>query len=198
MGIVEQYAGATTTQSSALVFYPMEKTTITSNYQFDGIGYRVTNTPLSSETAVKVTKKWEHPTGDTSLYEKEQVTMKLLANGVDTGRTETVSLKNNWTVTFSGLPCYDEDGNIIVYTVVETWTNKDWIPVYGAVQTKPGTIPTYEISVTNKYRWVNAFELPSTGGIGYPLLILCGMPLVLAPLVYGLRMRRRYRKEARQ
>jgi hypothetical protein len=145
---------------------------------------------------VKVVKKWDHPTGDTSLYEKEQVTLKLLANGVDTGRTETVSLKNNWTVTFSGLPYYDESGEAIAYTVVETWTNKDWIPIYGEVKAVAGTIPTYEISVTNRYRWIDAFELPSTGGIGYPILILCGMPLIAAPLVYGLSLRRRHRKEA--
>ena len=191
-------AGTTTTQSSALVFFPMQKKTTTSNIEFDGYGYRVTNTPLSSETAVKVVKRWDHPTNDTSLYEKEQVTLKLYANGVDTGRTETVSLKNNWTVTFSGLPYYDETGEAIAYTVVETWTNKDWIPIYGEVKAVAGTIPTYEISVTNRYRWVDAFELPSTGGIGFPLYILIGLILISTPFVYGLSLRRRYRKEARR
>ena len=190
------YAQRTNQKNSAMVFYPIQKTTKTETIQFNGTGYRITNTPLSSETSVKVVKKWDHPTGDTSLYEKEQVTLKLLANGVDTGRTETVSLKNNWTVTFSGLPYYDESGEAIAYTVVETWTNKDWIPIYGEVKAVAGTIPTYEISVTNRYRWIDAFELPSTGGIGYPILILCGMPLIAAPLVYGLSLRRRHRKEA--
>ena len=190
-------AGATTSQGSALVFYPMQKMD-PEIVEFDGYGYRVTNTPLSSETSLKVTKKWEHPTGNTSLYEKAQVTFRLLANNVDTGRIETVSLKNNWTATFSGLPYYDENGFPITYTVVETWDNRDWLPVYGEIKTISGRNPTYETSVTNRYRWIDAFELPSTGGIGYPILILCGLPLVVAPLVYGLSLRRRHRKEARE
>ena len=122
----------------------------------------------------------------------------MLANGVDTGRTETVSLKTNWTATFSGLPYVDEEGNPISYTVVESWDTSDWIPVYGPVTSTGGSIPTYETTVINTYRWTGSFELPSTGGIGYPILMLCGLPLVAAPLVYGLSLRRRHRKEARE
>ena len=58
------------------------------------------------------------------------MTIRLLANGVDTGRTETVSLKSNWTAVFNGLPYYDENGEPIVYTVVESWDNSDCLPVY--------------------------------------------------------------------
>ena len=132
------------------------------------------------------------------MYEKLKVTVKLLSNGLDTGLTETIDLKSDWTAIFYGLPYLDANGEPYVYTVVETWANNDWIPVYGDVQTKSGTIPTYEITLTNKYRWTDAFELPSTGGIGYPLLILIGLILVSAPFVYGFRMRRRYRKEVRE
>ena len=186
------YAAANTQANSALLFYPMEKQTKITTVEIEGYGFSITNIPLTSETSMKVVKKWDHPTNDTSLYEKEQVTLKLFANGVDTGRTETVSLKNNWTVTFTGLPYYDEDGNPIAYTVVETWDNRDWIPVYGEIKTIGGQNPAYETTVTNRYRWVDAFELPSTGGIGYPILMLCGLPLVAAPLVYGFSLRRRY------
>lgn len=45
---------------------------------------------------------------------------------------------------------------------------------------------------------LRGYELPATGGIGYLFLILCGLPLILAPLVYGLSLRRRYRKGARE
>lgn len=190
-------AGATTSQSSALVFYPMQKMD-PEIVEFDGYGYRVTNTPLSSETSLKVTKRWSHPTNDASAYEKLQVTVKLLSNGVDTGRTETISLKSNWTAVFNGLPYVDANGEPVVYSIVETWNNNDWIPVYGEIQKVNGSTPTYEMTLTNRYRWIDAFELPSTGGIGYPILILCGLPLVVAPLVYGLSLRRRHRKEARE
>ena len=188
-------AGATTDQNSALVFYPMQKQTWEA-VEFEGTGYRVTNTPLTSETSVKVKKSWSHPTGDPSVYEKLKVTVKLLANGLDTGMTETIDLQSDWEAIFWGLPYADANGDPYVYEIVETWENDDWIPVYGDTQTKAGTIPTYEISLTNVYRWVDAIELPSTGGIGYPLLILIGLTLMSAPFVYEFRMRRRERKGA--
>lgn len=192
------YADAKSQTGSALTIYPMVKTVTTTTVEIEGYGYSITNTPLTSETALKVTKRWHYPSGDQTLYEKEQVTIRLLANGVDTGRTETVSLKSNWTATFHGLPYLDDDGEPIVYTVSERWDSIDWIPVYGQVVKIDGTIPTYETVITNHYRWTDAYELPGTGGMGPHLYILCGLSLMLAPLVYGIGLRRRQRKEARQ
>ena len=194
------YLGAdnSTNPASALVFHPMVKGSSAGGVVIDGIGYTITNVPLETETSLKVTKKWEYPTGDEALFEKAQITFKLLANEVDTGRTEAVSLKSNWTATFEGLPYYDKDGKPIAYTVVESWETKDWIPIYGEVKAGNGNIPTYETIVTNRYRWIDAFELPSTGGIGHPIFVLSGLILISAPLVYGLSLRRRYRKGARR
>jgi LPXTG-motif cell wall-anchored protein len=175
----------------------MTKTVTTTTLEFDGYGYAITNTPLTTETALKVTKRWEYPGGDTTVYEKEQVTIKLLANGVDTGRTETVSLKTNWTAVFNGLPYLDDAGQPIAYTVVESWGNMDWIPIYGQITSTGGEIPTYETTVTNTYRWTGSYELPSTGGIGNSLYILFGLVLVLGPFVYGFSLRRKHRKEGR-
>ena len=126
------------------------------------------------------------------IYEKEQVTIRLLANGVDSGRTETVSLKNEWTAVFNGLPYLDEAGNIIVYTVVESWETEDWSPTYGAISVVgSGDVPTYTTTITNTYIWTNTTELPSTGGSGPLIYILCGLILVGAPLVYGFSLRRK-------
>ena len=194
----KSYFDAKNAKNSAKTILLMERRETTTTVELEGLGYTITNSPLDSETSLKVTKHWDYPEGDASFYEKEQVTIRLLANGVDTGRTETVSLKTNWTATFSGLPYVDEEGNPINYTVVESWDTSDWIPVYGPVTSTGGSIPTYETMVINTYRWTGSFELPSTGGIGYPILILCGLPLVAAPLVYGLSLRRRHRKEARE
>jgi LPXTG-motif cell wall-anchored protein len=116
---------------------------------------------------------------------------------VDTGRTETVSLKSNWTAVFNGLPYLDEEDNPIVYTVVESWDNEDWIPIYGPVTTTGGDIPTYETTITNTYRWTGSYELPSTGGMGTTIYILCGLILVLGPFVYGFRLRRRYERRSK-
>ena len=190
-------ADAKNQSSSALTFKLILKTESTTTVELDGLGYSITNTPLTTETSLKVTKRWDYPGGDTAIYEKEQVTIRLLANGVDTGRTETVSLKSNWTAVFNGLPYLDQEDNPIVYTVVESWDTPDWIPTYGPVASLGGDIPTYEVTVTNTYRWVGDFELPSTGGIGSPIFILSGLALILAPLVYGFGLRRRHRKGAR-
>ena len=176
----------------------MVKTVTSTTVNLDGYGYTVTNTPLSTETSLKVTKRWDYPSGDSAFYEKEQVTIKLLANGVDAGRTETVSLKSNWTAVFNGLPYLDENDEPIVYTVVESWDNDDWIPVYGTVSTVGGETPTYEVKITNVYRWTGSVELPSTGGIGTPIYILCGLALILAPLVYGFSLRRRRERRLKQ
>ncbi len=39
---------------------------------------------------------------------------------------------------------------------------------------------------------IRGYALPSTGGIGTPIYILCGLFLVIGPLVYGFSLRRRY------
>ena len=44
---------------------------------------------------------------------------------------------------------------------------------------------------------LRGYELPATGSTGIFFNILCGLFLVTAPLVYGLSLRRRYRKGAR-
>ena len=44
---------------------------------------------------------------------------------------------------------------------------------------------------------LRGYALPSTGGIGTIIYILCGSVLVLGPLVYGFRLRRRYGRRSR-
>ncbi|MBR0447652.1 MAG: Cna B-type domain-containing protein [Clostridia bacterium] len=185
--------------SAALILHPLVKQAGSSTVVIDGYGYFITNTPLETETSLQVKKRWDHPNGDEALYEKAQVTVRLLANGVDTGRTETISLKSNWAAIFNGLPYLDEDGNPIIYTIVETWDNEDWIPIYAPVTTIPGKdTPTYETTVTNTYRWSEECELPATGGTGTYVYILCGLVLILGPFVYGFRLRRRCERRSKQ
>ena len=191
------YASANTTTNSAITFNPLVKTTQTTTIDIDGFDYVITNAPLENETSVAVTKKWEHPTGDKSLYEKEQVTIKLLANGVDTGRTVTLSLKNGWTDTFLGLPYTDDDGNLIVYSIEESWQTSDWVAIYDDIIVIEGDIPSYKATVTNIYRWEFGEPLPATGGIGVFVYILCGLILVFGPLVYGFSLRRRYERRSK-
>lgn len=193
------YAKAQDSAGAALTIYPMSKTVTTTTIKLEGYGFSIVNTPLSKETSLKVVKLWDYPTNDTSVYEKEQVTIRLFANGVDSGRTETVSLKNEWTAVFNGLPYQDESGNIIVYTVVESWENSDWIPSYGAISVIAGDVPTYTTTITNTYRWNDAFVLPSTGGTGRFIHILCGLIFVTGPFIFSIvMMRKRGRRSKRQ
>lgn len=190
------YLEAKSQSSSALTVNLITKTVTSTTLEIEGYGYAVTNTPLETETSLKVTKRWDYPGGDAAFYEKEQVTIRLLANGVDTGRTETVSLKSNWTAVFNGLPYLDESGNPIVYTVVESWDNEDWIPIYGPVTSIGNDIPTYETTVTNTYRWIGSYELPETGGTGTHVYILFGLIFMFGPFVYLFSLRRKHERRS--
>lgn len=45
---------------------------------------------------------------------------------------------------------------------------------------------------------LRGYALPATGGAGTPLYILCGLILVLGPLVYGFSLRRRYGRRSKR
>ena len=160
--------------------------------------YKITNTPLAKETSLKVTKQWDVGLATGIYYDNLKITVKLFANGKDTGRTLTLSLKNGWSDTFRGLPYEDENGVPIVYTVGEGAIHEDWEPIYGEVITVPGTVPTYETTVTNSYRYGHGYELPSTGGIGRAPLILCGLTLMVGSLVCGYVLTRKRERRRRE
>ena len=181
----------TTNRNSGITFTPVAFMTITEEHTVDGYAFEVTNTPLDEETSLKVMKEWEVGAGTSELYEKAQVTVKLLANGKDTGRTVTLSLKNKWSDTFQGLPYKDADGNVITYTVEESWNTEDWLASYGEVITVDGDPPTYETTVTNIYRWGRGYELPATGRRGPDVWILSGLVMAIGSLVYGCIWRRK-------
>jgi len=181
----------TTTANNGQIYVPLTKVRTTHTEAVSGLGFQVTNIPLKEETSLTVQKFWENPLGnDPTKYQTEQVTIRLLANGVDTGRTVTLNLKNGWTDTFRGLPYKDENGSVISYTIEENWVTDQWIPSYGVIETHNGTIPVYSTTVTNVYR-AGGPELPSTGTAARMLYILCGGSIMLASLVYGFASRRR-------
>ena len=182
-----------TTASSGLVFTPITKTVTTESTNVEGWGYEITNTPLDQETSLAVTKHWDYGNAPSSnAHEKAQVTVKLLGNGKDTGRTVTLSLKNNWTDTFRGLPYKDETGKAIVYTVQEVWSSKDWVADYGDITVINGSTPTYSTTITNRYiLGISGPLLPSTGSRARQNYMLCGGAIMLASLVYGIGTRRK-------
>lgn len=184
-------ASVSTSESRGVVFAPMIRMTKEIVQELEDYAYKITNTPLEEETSLRVFKEWDVGMSTDADYQKEQVTVKLIANGKDTGRTVTLSLKNNWNDTFLGLPYKDDSGNVIQYTVEESWDNEDWLPVYGEVIKVDGEIPTYETTVTNSYRWGHGYELPSTGSPGTIILLLCGLVTMAGALVCGCILRRK-------
>ena len=189
----------TSTASSALVLVPMKLITQTDIQPVEDWAYQITNTPLeeNNETSMTVTKNWDVPEGyDSKLYQEYTVTVRLLANGVNTGRTVTLTLKNNWQGTFLGLPYKDDNDQVIQYTVEEIWDKPRWTTEYGQIETSGGDPPTYSIVITNTYH-TGGPELPSTGSAARLLYVLCGSSIMLGTLVYGIgsRRKRERRKE---
>lgn len=181
-------------QGDGLLLTAVERVEKTTSVTITGIGAVITNTPLEKETSLAVRKAWDYGKAEsTDEHESLKVTVELLANGAPTGRTVTLSLKNNWRSTFRGLPYTDDVGNVISYSVEERWDNDDWIPEYGPVEVSGGTDPpTYTTTITNKYRWgMGGPELPSTGTAGRTLYQLCGGSIILLTLACAIVLRRK-------
>ena len=80
-------------------------------------GFTVTNTHEPGTTAVQVSKVWDDGQ-DHDGIRPDSVTVRLLANGQDTGLTVELNEDNSWTAAFVGLP-EKEDGEDVVYTIEE-------------------------------------------------------------------------------
>ena len=59
-------------------------------------------------------------------------------------------------------------------------------------------IPLEQIGIIRATNQFISYELPSTGGMGTTLYILCGLILISAPLVYGLSLRRKYERRSQE
>ncbi len=81
-------------------------------------GYNVTNTHTPGQTSLTVVKAWDDG-NDQDGIRPESVEVALLKNGTATGQTVTLSEKNGWRDSFTGLDEYT-GGKQNVYTVQET------------------------------------------------------------------------------
>lgn len=81
----------------------------------------ITNTV--EKTSVSGEKNWEDEAlQETGKYTRpESITVQLMADGTAVkGKTQTVTADNSWKYTFDNLDRYDENGDEIEYSVVET------------------------------------------------------------------------------
>lgn len=105
-----------------------------------GTGFTVTNTHESERTNISVTKLWDDQNNKAGSR-PQTITIRLLADGKDTGKTLTLSADNKWQGSFTDLEQY-QDGKKIVYTIFED-------PVNGYTTTITGDAET-GFTVTNK------------------------------------------------
>ena len=84
-------------------------------------GPNITNRYTPELISVSVSKVWEDANDQDGLR-PEEITVGLLADGVDSGRTLVLNEANRWTGTFDGLDEYSH-GEKIVYTVREEAVN---------------------------------------------------------------------------
>ncbi len=183
----------TTSQNSGMILTPIKKMVDEVFTEVEDWAYQITNTPLATdnETSLAVKKDWVIPEGyDATLYQEFAVTVRLFANGVNTGRSVTLTLKNNWQGSFLGLPYKDANGNVIVYTVDEVWEKDRWTTAYGEVIASGGSPPTYSVTITNTYH-AGGPALPATGSAAQGIFELCGAVIILGTLVYGIGSRRK-------
>ena len=80
-------------------------------------GFDITNSYTPSKTSIQVTKAWDDA-NDQDGVRPSSVTIKLLADGKDTGKKIVLAKDNNWTGNFTNLDEY-KDGKKVVYSVSE-------------------------------------------------------------------------------
>lgn len=80
-------------------------------------GYNIINTHTPAKTSVTVTKTWNDNLNQDGMR-PAAITVKLYANGVDTGKTLVLNAGNNWTDSFVNLDKFS-GGVAIAYTVGE-------------------------------------------------------------------------------
>lgn len=97
-----------------------------------------------SVISVPVEKKWVGPAA-------EKATVRLLADGEDTGKKAELSKSNIWKHTFEGLPKYSKSGSEVRYTVAEDAVEGYSSKVTGDAErgfTVTNTVKTGELDVS--------------------------------------------------
>ena len=111
-------------------------------------GFTVTNAS-TAEVSVPVEKKWVGPAA-------AKATVRLLADGKDTGKKIDLTESNNWKYSFKDLAKYSESGSVIAYTVAEDPVDGYSSEVTGDAEhgfTVTNT-STAEVSVPVEKKWV--------------------------------------------
>ena len=88
-----------------------------SDYQSEIYGMNVTNSYTPGQINIPVTKNWKDQ-DDADGIRPDSITVKLYANGKETGKVLILNQMNRWTDSFNNLDEY-ADGEKIIYSIAE-------------------------------------------------------------------------------
>ncbi|WP_033585579.1 Cna B-type domain-containing protein, partial [Streptococcus sp. SR1] len=123
-------------QNGKPIEYTVKEVGVPTGYTATETGMNVTNAHTPEKTSVKGKKIWKGDENHTDAR-PASITVKLFANGKDTGKTAIASEASGWTYEFTDLDRY-KDGQEIKYSVVE-------VPVKGY------TSKVEDFNITNTY-----------------------------------------------
>ena len=143
-------------------------------------GYDVKNSYTPGKTSVQVTKAWEDK-NDQDGVRPNSVTIKLLADGKETGKTLTLTKANNWIGTFTDLDKY-KSGKKVKYTIKEESVGNGYVSaITGSAE--DGYVVTNVRTPNTPPEKPNKPNLPKTGDGSnmspYALLMLTSGTLLL-------------------
>ena len=154
-------------QNGKPIEYTVKEVGTPTGYTATETGMNVTNTHTPEKTSVKGKKIWK---GDENHKDARpaSITVKLFANGKDTGKTAIASEASDWTYEFTDLD-RNQDGKEITYTIDETELPKGYtkaVDGYTITNTytpeKPGPKP----------------KLPNTGEKASNVAVVAGLALM--------------------
>ena len=161
-----------TVKETAMTEY---KATITTDK--DG-KYTITNEHTPEKTAVKGHKIWKDEDNKDGIR-PASITVKLLADGKETGQTATVSETSGWTYEFTGLDRYQE-GKEIAYTVEEVNVPDGYtasVEGYNITNTHTPETPTPG-KPNEPGKPKKGGELPNTGSESNQVALVAGIALL--------------------
>ena len=110
-------------------------------------GFDVKNTHAPGKTSITVTKTW-NDRDDKDGVRPKKVTIHLLADGKDTGKTLTLSDSNDWRGSFTDLDEF-KDGKKITYTVSESKVDEYTSAISGNAEEGFKVTNTHEVGPAN-------------------------------------------------
>ena len=165
-------------QNGKPIEYTVKEVGVPTVYTATETGMNVTNTHTPEKTSVKGKKIWK---GDENHKDARpaSITVKLFANGKDTGKTAIASEASGWTYEFTDLDRYQE-GKEIAYTVEEVNVPDGYtasVEGYNITNTHTPEKPTPG-KPNEPGKPKKGGELPNTGSESNQVALIAGIALL--------------------